>query len=273
MTRFRLGVFDSGVGGLTVAGRVLEELPQVTLHYFGDTAHVPYGDRTAEEVVALVSRIAQHLVASDVDALVMACNTSSALAFETIRESCPVPVFGIIEAAAEAAVAATRNGRIGAICNPLTARSGAYERAARAHAGTQPGPEVHCVGCPRLVPLIEAGLIHHPDTRAALSEYLAPLLEAQVDTLILGCTHYPFLNPVLKDLLPAGVSIIDPGQYVVRQIMGLVPYVEGVSRGHRFEVSGSPEEFEDNGSRLLGRKLEGVVRVDLGSSVPTSWAS
>ena len=251
----RIGVFDSGVGGLTVAGRLMEEAPQLGLHYFGDTAHVPYGNRSAEEVTYLVERIVEHLVQSGVGAVVMACNTSNALAIDRIREWCPVPVVGIIEPAARTALSLTRNGRIGVISNPLTAQSGAYERACA-------GAKVFPVGCPKLVPLIEAGNVNSREAREALWEYLRPLAKKAIDTLILGCTHYPFLRPLVAELMGEHVQIVDPGVYVYDELAQL-----GVTRtrtsSHRFEVSGNPHDFEKSGTRLLGRRLSGVRQVTL----------
>jgi glutamate racemase len=258
MSRARIGVFDSGVGGLTVAARLLEDLPGVSYVYYGDTAHVPYGGRRPEEIVALVTPIAEHLLDCGAEALVMACNTSSALALEEVRSWCPVPVVGIIEPAARAAQEVTRSGRVGLIANPLTARSGAYERAL---AGSS--VRLYAVGCPRLVPLVEAGDVSGPAARQALLEYLEPLQEAGIDTLILGCTHYPFLTPLIREILGPGVAIVDPAGYVVDEL-GRLGFAPGPGPAeHRYHVSGSPAEFERVGSRLLGRLLTGVVRVPL----------
>lgn len=252
-----IGVFDSGLGGLTVAGRMLAELPESQILYFGDTAHCPYGNRTAEDVCALIDNIVAYLVQEGVEAIVMACNTSSALAYSRVVEWCPVPVIGIIEPAALAAGRLTRNGKIGLIANPLTARSGAYERALV----SQPDAVVYPVGCPRLVPLVEAGKVDTPEAREALEEYLAPLREVGVDTLILGCTHYPFFRPLILELMP-GVTIVDPAEFALEELRKL-----GLSGSHnpthRFEVSGNPGEFEKTGTRLLGHRLSGVKQVAL----------
>jgi len=263
-----IGLFDSGVGGLTVADRVRQDLPGAPFLYFGDTAHVPYGNRSVEEVRLLVSAIARHLVASGAQVLVMACNTSSALALDSVRSWSPVPVIGIIEAASRAAVQATRNGVIGVIANPLTAGSGAYEKAcarASVESGKPAGSvRVLPVGCPNLVPLVEAGEVHSPAARAALTEYLGPLQAQEVDTLVLGCTHYPFLVPLISEILGPDVRIIDPAVYVVAELVALgwspsqpgdVPPV--------YQVSGEPLDFDRTASRLLGRPVAGTTRVDL----------
>ena len=262
----RIGVFDSGVGGLTVAGRLMNEAPHLALHYYGDTAHVPYGNRSTEEVTCLVENIVDYLVRSGVSAVVMACNTSNALALDRVKQWCPVPLIGIIEPAARAAVQATRNGRIGLIANPITAQSGAYERAVAAPTGSLHTPErpvtLYSVGCPKLVPIIESGRVTSTEAVEALQEYLGPLQQHSVDTLILGCTHYPFLIPLIREMMGPDVEIIDPGCYVIHE---LCKY--GITRthtqGHIFEVSGCPADFEVIGSRLLERRLPAVRQVTL----------
>ena len=261
-----IGIFDSGVGGLTVAARVQEDLPGASYLYFGDTAHVPYGNRSADDVVRLVTGIARFLVEEGAAALVMACNTSSALALEATRAWSPVPVIGIIEPAARAAVLASRNGSIGLIANPLTARSGAYERAASqalAAGGLAPdAARITPVGCPKLVPLVEAGEVGSPAARAALEEYLAPLQAEGVDTLILGCTHYPFLVPLIQEILGPGVVIIDPAVFVVEELKRLGWSAEEGTPGQRlYRVSGDPHEFEKTATLLLGRRLAGTCQV------------
>lgn len=268
MQRGLIGIFDSGVGGLTVAARVQEDLPGASYIYFGDTAHVPYGNRSADDVIGLVSGIARHLVDSGAEVLVMACNTSSALALDAIRNWSPVPVIGIIEAAASAAVFASRNGQIGVIANPLTASSGAYERAAgKALAAQGYAPtsaRLHPVGCPKLVPLVEAGEVTTPKARAALLEYLDPLMAEGIDTLVLGCTHYPFLTPLIAEILGPGVEIIDPAIYVVEELKRL-GWLPGDARGGRllYQVSGDPHEFEKTATMLMGRRLANASRVIL----------
>lgn len=268
MQRGLIGIFDSGVGGLTVAARVQEDLPGASYIYFGDTAHVPYGNRSADDVIGLVSNIARHLVDSGAEALVMACNTSSALALDSVRSWCPVPVIGIIEAAARAAVFASRNGQIGLIANPLTAGSGAYERAAGrtlAAQGYAPtAARIFPIGCPKLVPLVEAGEVSTPTARAALLEYLEPLMAEGIDTLVLGCTHYPFLTPQIAEILGPSVEIIDPAVFVVEDLKRLGWQPNDPRSGRLlYQVSGDPHEFEKTATMLLGRRLAGVSRVVL----------
>lgn len=269
----RIGVFDSGVGGLTIAGRLMEEAPHLGIHYFGDTAHVPYGGRPPEEVAMLVEQIVEYLVESGCSAVVMACNTSNAVALERVKSWCPVPVVGIIEPAARAAMAATRNGRIGVIANPITASSGAYERACAPTLQSRYGPSrnvsVYPVGCPKLVPLIEQGLVHSPQARAALMGYLGPLMEWNLDTLVFGCTHYPFLRDLIQDILGPSVTLIDPGAYVLAELTRL-GVTETSTSEHLIEVSGAPAEFERGGTRLLGRLISGVRKVNLQVAEPVA---
>ena len=265
MSSGRIGIFDSGVGGLTVAARLMQRCPHLGLHYFGDTAHVPYGNRSAEEVTTLVENVVRHLIESGVSAVVMACNTSNALAYESMKQWCPVPLVPIIEPAARAAASLTRNGRIGLIATPLTARSGYYERAVQPsvvplNGPAQPAPSLYAVGCSRLVPLIEAGEVHTPEAREHLAEYLAPLQEREVDTLIMGCTHYPFLQPMITEMMGPRVNLVDPADYVVEELAKLRLTTP---EGHRFEVSGHPADFERVGSRLLGRRISACQSIDL----------
>lgn len=245
-----IGIFDSGLGGLTVAARLL---PGWSLHYFADTAHVPYGDRSPAQVRRLANRIVAYLVERGASAVVMACNTATALAREEIQRWCPVPLVGIIAPAARAAVARSRTGRVGVIANPLTAASGAYQQA-------MPELEVRSVGCAELVALIEKGEVASPWTRQCLFGYLDEL--GEVDTVVLGCTHFPFLTPLVREYYGPDVEIIDPGSFVTSELRarGLRP--ELYPR-HLFEVSGSPEHFREVGSRLLGRPLPPVTSVRL----------
>lgn len=275
MNRGAIGVFDSGVGGLTVADRIQARLPEVPQLYFGDTAHVPYGARTPEEVIQLVAAIAHHLVEEGAEALVMACNTSSALALDEVRARCQVPVLGIIEAAAAAAVFQSRSGRIGLLANPLTAASGAYERAAAlalaARSFAPTAARIHPMACPRLVPLVEAGEVATAAARDAVEGYLEPLLALGVDTLILGCTHYPFLEPLIREVAGPGIEIIDPALYVVEELLGLgFPRPGSRPAPTRYLVSGPPPEFERCASLLLGREIAGASQVQPAASLPAS---
>ncbi|MGM9991790.1 MAG: glutamate racemase [Candidatus Bruticola sp.] len=272
-----IGIFDSGVGGLTVAEQIDKGLPNVPFIFFGDTKHVPYGNRSAAEVVSLIDSVCHHLIDSGAQALVMACNTSSALAFDHVASWSPAPVIGIIEEAAKAAVQTTRNGAIGVMANALTAASGAYEKAcAQAWASLTDHKfsvasevRVFPIGCPKLVPLIERGEINGTEARQSVREYLEPLLCSGIDTLILGCTHYPFVRPLIEELGGADLKIIDPAFFVVKRLreLGFGSAVDGPVPAKKaarlYQASGSAADFAEVGSRLLGHIISPVEKVEL----------
>ncbi|MGH7537918.1 MAG: glutamate racemase, partial [Gemmatimonadales bacterium] len=197
-----LGVFDSGIGGLTVARALFENLPRESVIYFGDTARVPYGPKSPETVRRYSAEILAFLLHQGVKAVVVACNTSTAHALDYLRAYAPVPVVGVIEPGARAAVAATASGRIGVIGTAGTVASGAYERAIKA---LRPDATVVSQACPLFVPLVEEGWFEHPATQLVAREYLLPLERAHVDVLVLGCTHYPLLKPLLAGVLGPAV--------------------------------------------------------------------
>ena len=189
-----VGLFDSGLGGLTVLRQVRALYPHTPCLYLGDTARVPYGQRSTQEIRAIAAEVVHWLRQQGVDVLLMACNTSNALALDVAVAEAGVPVLGLIDSVA----AAIDSDRVGILATPATAASGAYRRAILA---CRPSAQVLEVGCPAFVPLIEAGNLEVPELRQAASDYLAPLLEAGVDTIVLGCTHYPVLGPLLTSLL------------------------------------------------------------------------
>lgn len=255
-----LGIFDSGVGGLSVARCLVKDIPDLSFIYFGDTLYVPYGEREVSEVVELIDKICHHLVSSGVKALVMACNTSSALAYEHVISWSPVPVIGIIEEAAKAAVKVSQNKKIGVMSNMLTANSGAYAKAC--HRATSEDVEVFSIGCPRLVPLVEAGNTQSQEAREALLSYWEPLHEQGVDTLVLGCTHFPFLRPLLEEIVGPNVSIIDPAHYVAQKVRELNLSCEGGVR-RIYQASGNPLGFAWSAHKLLGYHIGQVEHIDL----------
>lgn len=257
-----IGLYDSGVGGLTVVRELARQLPNESVVYFGDTARVPYGGRTAAEILRFGREICGFLLDQGVKLIMVACNTSSALALVTLSAEIPVPVIGVLEAGAAAAVRATVSGRIGVLATEATAKSGAYERAIRA---AMPGAEVMVVGCPALVPLVEAGSVDGEEVRRALAEYLHPLLERGVDTIVYGCTHYPFLDGAIAEMAGPGVARVDPAAAMVARAAELLRAMGALApaRGlpDRFVVSGSPERFRALGSLFLGRALPPVEQV------------
>jgi glutamate racemase len=260
-----LGVFDSGIGGLTVAHAIFERLPGESVVYFGDTARVPYGPKSPETVRRYSGEILQYLLQRGVKMVVVACNTSTAHALDDLRRRSPVPVIGVIEPGAKAAVAATRSGRIGVIGTAGTIASGAYERAIKAR---RPDAIVISQACPLFVPLIEEGWFDHPATELIAREYLEPLLASQVDVLVLGCTHYPLLKPLLGRVLGPGVRLIDSAEETAAEVArelaadGLV--ADKSNRvTHEFVVSDDEPHFRNVGARFLGERLQRVEVVAL----------
>lgn len=204
-----IGVFDSGVGGLTVIRALEELLPYERLVYLGDTARLPYGNKSAETVTRYSREIVQFLGTRGVKLVVVACNTASAFALETLRNETPVPVLGVIEPGVQAALAATCSGRVGIIGTSGTIGSGAYQNLLRR---ARPGLSITARATPLLVPLIEENWLDHEATRCVLREYLHPMLEARIDTLVLACTHYPLLKPALSALLGPGRVLVDSAE-------------------------------------------------------------
>jgi glutamate racemase len=247
----RIGIFDSGVGGLTVLRELYRQLPNESILYFGDTARLPYGTRAAAEIVQFVREIMVWLVEQDVKMVIMACNTSSALAMEMVQAEFDIPVLGVILPGAQAAV--QQGKRIGVIATPATAASNAYRNAILEMDNSC---RVWQVSCPAFVPLIEQNRIYDPYTYEVAREYLAPLIQQRIDTLIYGCTHYPLLAPVFRSLLPAGVNLIDPAVRVVAaaaqelELLGLRN--AGTALPTRFCVSGPPQQFAEVSVQWLG---------------------
>ncbi|HIK12545.1 MAG TPA: glutamate racemase [Oscillatoriaceae cyanobacterium M33_DOE_052] len=260
----RIGLFDSGLGGLTVLREIYRQLPDESILYFGDTARLPYGNRTPGEIVQFMREILGWMVPQGIKMAIVACNTSSALALETVRSEFNIPILGLILPGARAAVEQGR--RIGVIATPATAASNAYRRAIQE---IEPATLVWQVGCPEFVPLIEADRISDPYTTEVAREYLAPLLMQQIDTLIYGCTHYPFLEPVIKEILPPEVRLVDPAAHVVAAAVKELEFA-GIRETRpplatRFCVSGSPEEFARRAFTWLGFTPT-VEQVELGTA-------
>lgn len=260
-----IGIFDSGVGGLTVTGAIFHALPRESTLYFGDTARVPYGPKSPETVRRYSLEILHWLVGQGVKLVTVACNTSTAHALEVLKAESPVPVVGVIEPGARAAVGASKTGRIGVIGTAGTVASGAYTRAIRA---LRPDAQVEAAACPLFVPLVEEGWFDHPATELVAREYLAPLIAARVDAVVLGCTHYPLLKPLLARVLGPGVTLVDSAEETARavaRVLGEQGLAEpkGAPLTHRFAVSDDPARFQTVGSRFLGERLAGVEVVSV----------
>jgi len=214
-----IGVFDSGIGGLTVVKALRDLLPNETISYLGDTARVPYGPKSPETVQRYAIELGEMLMKDDAKALVVACNTVSAVALPTLSKQFPVPVIGVIEPGARAAVSATRNKHVGVIGTRGTIRSGAYEKALR---GADESVQVTSQACPLLVPLIEEGLLNDEVTDQMIVRYLEPLLKAGIDTLVLGCTHYPLLTGAIARLLKRQIMVVDSAQNCARAVENML---------------------------------------------------
>lgn len=247
----RIGVFDSGVGGLTVLRELYRQLPNESILYFADTARLPYGTRSGSEILQFCYEILSWMVQQGVKMIVVACNTSDALAVESLRHEFNVPILGLILPGARAAVQQGR--RIGVIATPATAASNAYRRAILEVEATA---QVWQVGCPEFVPLVEQNRVYEPYTAEVARQYLYPLLQQKIDTLIYGCTHYPHLAPILREILPPQVKLIDPAEHVVAataqelDLIGLKNTWAPLPT--RFCVSGSPQQFAKLSVQWLG---------------------
>src|SRR5579864_489303 len=214
-----IGVFDSGIGGLTVVKALRDLLPNENISYLGDTARVPYGPKSPETVQRYAIELGEMLMKDDAKALVVACNTVSSVALPTLTKKFPVPVIGVIEPGARAAVSATRNLHVGVIGTRGTIRSGAYEKALRA---ANSNVRVSSQACPLLVPLIEEGLLNDEITDRMILRYLEPLLKADIDTLVLGCTHYPLLAGAIGRVLKRQIMVVDSAQNCARAIENML---------------------------------------------------
>jgi len=258
-----IGIFDSGVGGLTVLKEVARHLPDEDLLYVGDTARVPYGTKSPETVRRYALEVAEFLVAQGVKMLVVACNTASAVALDTLAERFRIPVIGVIAPGARRATSLSSNRRIGVIGTEGTVKSGAYAREIRAYA---PETEVYSVACPLFVPLAEEGWSEHPIARLAAEEYLMPLLSRQIDALVLGCTHYPLFKTTLHALLGDAIHLVDSAEETAKTVVARLPEVGANLSGRgsvRFFVTDVPDRFIRVGSAFLGTPLEGVEQIEL----------
>ncbi|MDE2490435.1 MAG: glutamate racemase [Elusimicrobia bacterium] len=258
--RSPIGVFDSGLGGLTVLKALARRMPEESLVYFGDTAHVPYGTKSPEAIARYSTQVARFLAGRGIKLLVVACNTSSAWALPAIRRAAKVPVIGVVEPGARAALAAAPSGRVGVIGTEATVASRAYPKAL---ARLKRGVRVESRACPLFVPLVEEGWWSGPVAAAVARRYAAPLRKAGVKAVILGCTHYPYLKGVLARALGRGVRLIDSAEETAAETERALAR-RGLRapmgrRGRReFYASDAPERFRRLGARMLGRAPEKV---------------
>jgi glutamate racemase len=261
-----IGVFDSGIGGLTVVREIMRQLPDERIIYFGDTARVPYGPKSPDTVRRYAREIATWLQHQGVKGIVVACNTATAHALETLTHEFAFPILGVVEPGARAAVRASHGGSIGVIGTAGTIGSGAYERAIRALA---PQARIAARACPLFVPLVEEGWLDRDATRLIADEYLVPLRKEDVDTLVLGCTHYPLLKSLIGDVMGRDVQLIDSAQETAAETARVLDKeglraVGRLTSPHRFVASDAPEQFLRMGQRFLGTAIDRVETVTLG---------
>lgn len=260
-----IGVFDSGIGGLTVVKQLLSMLPNENIIYFGDTARVPYGSKSNDTVIEYANQDARFLYKKNVKLIITACNTASSVALDSLRENFDIPVIGMIEPGAKYALSKTKNGRIGVIGTHATINNGAYAKELHI---LDSKLEIFEKACPLFVPLAEEGWIDHEATKLIAKEYLAELKEKKVDTLILGCTHYPILSELIQEVMGENVILIDSG---TASFFEVEDYLNGrglrnnssQSGSHKYFVSDLPEKFKVIAERFLGTELESLEKIDL----------
>jgi glutamate racemase len=260
-----IGVFDSGVGGLTVLRALRARFPAESMVYLGDTARVPYGTKSAEVVTRYSLRNAAFLAGQDVKLLVVACNTSSSVALPALRSTLGIPVVGVIEPGAHAAARVSLSGRVGVVGTPGTIASGAYQRALAAE---RPDLHLHVQACPLFVPLVEEGWVQGDVPRLVARAYLTPLREAGIDTLVLGCTHYPLLRGVLAEELGPDVTLVDSAEATADEVAsllgrGVMAAAPGRVGALSVYVTDTPDRIPDLSERFLGERVERAEHVDI----------
>jgi len=264
-----IGVFDSGVGGLTVVSKLWQVLPDEKVVYFGDTQHLPYGNKSPGAVTGYSRRIAKFLISQDVKLIVVACNTASAVALNVLKKEFKLPIIGVIKPGARAAVMSTKNGHIGIIGTRSTIASRAYERTLKSEA-ERAGKKINCFArtCPLFVPLVEENWWRKPAAFDIANDYLGSFKNKNIDTLILGCTHYPIMKSVIRKVIGSKVTLVESGFSVAAQIKSLLTDANALRRRsgkqcHKFFVSDDPEHFRTLSRVFLGRPIPSVKEVTL----------
>lgn len=260
-----IGVMDSGVGGLTVAKEIMRQLPNERIIYLGDTARCPYGPRSRREVKKFTWEMTSFLLEKKIKMLVIACNTATAAALDEIQGELSIPVLGVINPGSRAAIKSTKNYRVGIIGTEGTVKSGAYERALKS---LNSRLYVTALACPKFVPLVESGEYSGTVASKIIEESLEPLLDQNLDTLILGCTHYPLLGPLIKSFMGSEVDVINSGDETAREISAILQYKNMLSTCedelvHEFYTTGSTAIFSKIASEWLGRSIENIKRIKL----------
>lgn len=264
-----IGIFDSGIGGLTVLKEIMRVLPGEDTIYLGDTARLPYGTKSEETVIRYSMENTQFLLKYDIKLLVVACNTASAVSLPVLRQKFSIPIVGVIEAGARAAERSTKNGKVGIIGTATTINSSAYTRAIKSI-----NPDIDTIGqpCPLFVPLVEEGWIDDDITLSVAARYLAPLKDRGIDTLVLGCTHYPLLKGVIQRVMGGGVALIDSAEETAAEVKEMLSVRKAAvnecsSKGvllRRYFITDLPPRFEEQGRSFLGEKIVKAEKIDLG---------
>ena len=267
MSKKAIGFIDSGVGGLTVVKQAMKQLPNESIYYLGDSARCPYGPRPKEEVIQYTWEMTQFLLKKDIKMLVIACNTAPAAALDVIRERIDIPVIGVINPGSRAAIKHSKNERIAVIGTKGTINSDVYKQTIK---DKDKGISVISMSCPKFVPLVESNQYNGSIAKKVVAETLKPLLKESVDTLILGCTHYPLLTPLIQNVMGPCVTLIDSGAETVSEVSTLLDYFRLAESSHnkqaseyRFYTTGSPKLFSDIAENWLGQSNFTIEKVDL----------
>ena len=262
-----IGVFDSGVGGLTVAREIMRNLPKEDIVYFGDTARVPYGSKSKDNIIRYSRQIIHFLQTKGVKAIVIACNTASALALDTVKDEFDIPIIGVVEPGARAALAVTENKKIGVIGTEATVRSSMYEKIME---GINPEVSVIAKACPLFVPLVEEGFKKHKVTDEIIDYYLADLKKSDIDVLILGCTHYPLLRSKIREYVGEKITLVNPAYETAMDLKRILqemdmenPDIEGDHGSYSFYVSDAADKFKQFANSILPYDIETTKQINI----------
>lgn len=262
-----IGVFDSGVGGLTVAREIMRNLPKEDIVYFGDTARVPYGSKSKDNIIRYSRQIIHFLQTKGVKAIVIACNTASALALETVKDEFDIPIIGVVEPGARAALEVTVNKKIGVIGTEATVRSSMYEKIIH---GVDSEVSVIAKACPLFVPLVEEGFKKHQVTDEIIDYYLASLKKSDIDALILGCTHYPLLRSKIREYVGEKITLVNPAYETAMDLKRILnemdmenPDIEGDHGSYSFYVSDAADKFKQFANSILPYDIETTKQINI----------
>lgn len=262
-----IGVFDSGVGGLTVAREIMRNLPKEDIVYFGDTARVPYGSKSKDNIIRYSRQIIHFLQTKGVKAIVIACNTASALALDTVKDEFDIPIIGVVEPGARAALAVTENKKIGVIGTEATVRSSMYEKIVE---GINPEVSVIAKACPLFVPLVEEGFKKHQVTDEIIDYYLSDLKKSDIDALILGCTHYPLLRSKIREYVGEKITLVNPAYETAMDLKRMLqemdmenPDIEGDHGSYSFYVSDAADKFKQFANSILPYDIETTKQISI----------